>query len=170
MEDPILDNRIHTKCRNNRCLESVVAWLILWLLLVSTGGCEQKKTGNPQFTAGRTALMQGRYDESIEKLDAYLQAHPSGGLASRASFLIAKAHLGQGQLDKARDQFEHTVKTYGSSEEAHKSRYKLAVVSLLKGDRDDAKRRFQQLAGNPNGTLAPEAAAMLRFLEEKDGE
>ncbi len=147
-----------------------VRGLILLLLLVSIGGCERKKPVNTQFAAGRTALMQGRYDESIETFQAYLQAHPTGDQASRAAFFIGKAQLGQGRLDKAREQFEYTVKTYSDSEEARKSLYKLAMVSLLQGDRDHAKRQLQQLADHPNCTLAPEAAAMLRFVSQENGE
>ena len=65
----------------------------LLLILVSAGGCESRKPVNSQFAAARTALMQGRYDESIETFHAYLQAHPTGSLASRAAFFIAKAIL-----------------------------------------------------------------------------
>ncbi|MEO2034161.1 MAG: tetratricopeptide repeat protein [Planctomycetaceae bacterium] len=144
-----------------------VKWLILLLLVCNSGGCERKKPVNTQFAAGRTALMHGRYVESIQRFQAYLQAHPTGGLASRAAFFIGKAHLGQGHLDKSRTQFEYTMETYGDSEEARKSLYKLAMLSLLQGDRDHAKRQFQQVADNPNCTLAPEAAAMLRFVSQE---
>ena len=103
-------------------------------------GCGAKKALDPQFTAGRQALMGGQYQPSIQKLEAYLRDKPNGGLSSRASFLIAKAYMGLGKFDDSRKRFEQTIQQYRDSEEAHKARYKLAVLSLIEGDREDARR------------------------------
>lgn len=152
---PILDSRS-------------LQWTILsLLLLLAIAGCESKKEADPRFTAGRQALMRGDYKPAIEKLEGYLQAKPQGGLASRTSFLIAKAQLGLGDNDAARKQFELTIQKFQTSEEAHKSQYKLAMLSLIEGDSVDARNRFQSLVDKPSGTLVPEATAMLRFLEKQ---
>lgn len=135
------------------------------LLLLTVAGCETEKRTDPQFTAGRQALMRGEYKLAIENLEGYLQQKPKGGLASRASFLIAKAQLGLGANDAARKQFEQTIRKFGTSEEAHKSQYKLAMLTLMEGDPAAARQRFQALVEKPAGTLVPEAAAMLRFLD-----
>ena len=126
---------------------------------------KQSKKLDPQFTAGRQALMRGEYTDAIDKLGHYLQQHPNGRLASRASFLTAKAHLGLGDIELARQNFMHTIQAHGDSEEAHKSRYKLAMLSLIEGDHAAARQRFEELVANPSGTLVPEASAMLRFLD-----
>jgi len=148
------------------------AWLalILPLALIVTG-CESGKKSDPQFTAGRQALMRGDYEVAINELQKYLRQHPDDSLASRASFLIGKAQFGAGNHKAARQQFEHTIQKYGSSEEAHKSRYKLAMLSLMDGDTGEARRRFSELTARPSGTLVPEAAAILRYLDaqERDG-
>lgn len=141
---------------------------IVFMLAVLITGCAKQKKSDPQFTAGRQALMRGQFEPAIEQFGGYLQQQPHGRLASRASFLTAKAYLGLGDHQLARQQFEHTVQKYGDSEEAHKSRYKLAMVSLIEGDTDDARRRFSELTAQPSGTLVPEATAMLRYLDAED--
>lgn len=137
------------------------------VLLIALVGCDSNKQPDPRFTAGRQSLMSGHYKSAIEKLQGYLKEKPDGGLASRASFLIAKAQLGLGDNNAAREQFERTIRKYGDSEEAHKSRYKLAMLSLIEGDHADARKRFKALVEKPSGTLAPEATAMLRFLDKQ---
>ena len=150
--------------------------LLIGCVLVSSVvvGCGANEVSNPRFKAGRQALMQGRYKPAIAKLQGYLQETPNGRLASRASFLKAKAYLGLGKYDQSRQQFEHTMREYPDSEEAHKSRYKLAMLSLLEGKQADAWNRFAELTKNPSGTLVPEAAAMLRYFDrharDNDGE
>ncbi len=131
-------------------------------------GCGANEVSNPRFKAGRQALMQGRYEPAIAKLQAYLQDNSGGRLASRASFLMAKAYLGLGKHKQSRQQFELMIREYPNSEEAHKSRYKLAMLSLLEGKQADARERFAQLTENPSGTLVPEATAMLRYLDEQE--
>ena len=41
-------------------------------------GCGARKTLNPQFTAGRQALMRGRYEPSIQQLQDYLRENHAG--------------------------------------------------------------------------------------------
>jgi TolA-binding protein len=113
-------------------------------------------------------MMRGEYEPAIQKLQVYLREKPNGKLASRASFLIAKAYLGLGKTGESRQQFEQTIRKYADSEEAHKSKYKLAMLSMLGGDHDDARKRFAALTGKPSGTLVPEAAAMLRYLDQQN--
>lgn len=140
---------------------------VLLIALIITG-CENNRKSDPQFTAGRQALMRGQYEPAIENFQEYLSQHPDGRLASRASFLTAKAQLGVGNNQAARKQFELTLEKYGHSEEAHKSRYKLAMLSLIEGDHNGARRRFEELVAQPSGTLVPEAAAMLRYLDSPE--
>lgn len=158
MSDTILDRRPSTQ----------LAIVFMFALLIP--GCAKEKKSDPQFTAGRQALMRGQFEPAIEQFGNYLQQQPSGRLASRASFLTAKAYLGQGNYQLARQQFEHTRQQYGNSEEAHKSRYKLAMLSLIEGNTDDARQRFGELTAQPSGTLVPEASAMLRYLDAEDRE
>ena len=144
-------------------------WAILCVVVLFAGeSCQaKKKTTDGRFTAGRQALMRGDYKRAIERLGGYLREKPKGRLASRASFLIAKAHVGLGDYDAARKQFELTIQKFPTSEEAHKSQYKLAMLSLIQGDVADARKRFQSLVDQPSGTLVPEATAMVRFLDEQ---
>ena len=111
--------------------------------------------------------MRGQFATAIESLDGYLAEHPHGELASRASFLMAKAYIGLNEIDNARSQFERTIRDYPDTNEAHKSQYKLAFLSLLEGDDDDARERFARIADSPAGTLVPEAMAMIRYLDAR---
>jgi TolA-binding protein len=129
-------------------------------------GAQQKKPLDPRFDQGRKLLSTGDYKQSMKSLQSYLDAKPDGGLASRASFLIAKNHMGLGQSEDAAKQFKLTIKKYAKSDEAHKSKYKLAMLSFLNGDHDDARKQFQELVDKPTGTLVPESAAMLRYLDK----
>lgn len=140
--------------------------LLLSLSLLVLTGCGGRRSGDGRFQQGRDALKQGQYAEAIRLLEEHLDRNPQGRLASRASFLIAKAQLGLDDLDAAEREFQRTVRDFPQSEEHHKARFKLAEVALLRGDVDQAEAQFTELAQTPDGTLAPEAAAMARFLSE----
>ncbi len=109
-------------------------------------------------------VATGRYEHAIAHLQGYLAEFPKGKNAARAALFIGKAQLGLGRLADAETAFEAAEKAYPESLEAHKSRYKLALIAMLQGDRREARSMFAELARYPNGTLAPESAAMLRFL------
>jgi TolA-binding protein len=161
--------------RGGRSRQVITFCLAMLLLGGGLSGCDQQQKGQQQnrqqlkadgqFTNGRNALMSAQFDGAIVELQGYLDDHPHGPLASRASFLIAKAQLGLGNHDQARKQFELTIRQFGDSEEAHKSRYKLGMLSLLDGDKQVARRRFAELVASPSGTLVPEATAMVRYLD-----
>lgn len=139
-------------------------------LAVLLAGCQEQQRGqhaaDPEFHRGRQELMQGKFQSAIKTLEDYLKANPQAKLSSRASFLIAKAHLGLGHHEEARSRFQKTIADYPQSEEAHKSRYKLAVLSWLEDDLRAARQQFEQLTDRPDGTLVPEATAMLRYLDD----
>ncbi|MEO0459955.1 MAG: hypothetical protein AAF219_03855 [Myxococcota bacterium] len=50
--------------------------------------------------------------------------------------------------------------------EAHKATYKLAWLTFIDGDPVRARAEFHEIASRPNGPLAPEAAAFVRYLDK----
>jgi TolA-binding protein len=135
------------------------------LVTVLVAGCQTQGDGNPAFDNARNQLIRGEYQQAATHFEQFLAEQPDHHLASRASFLLAKSHVGLDDLGAAAVQFEETRRRYPDSEEAHKSRYKLAVISLLRGEREAAIEQFRAIAETPDGVLAPEASAMVRFLE-----
>ncbi|MEM7252688.1 MAG: tetratricopeptide repeat protein [Pseudomonadota bacterium] len=118
------------------------------------------------FSAGREAVIAGRYDEGRSRLRHYLAQHAEGDYASRAQFFVAKSFLGEGDLGRAKAAFAATINRFPSSLEAKKSRDKLALIALLRGDRQQARTEFARVAGGEANALRPEAAAMSRWLTE----
>ncbi|QDU95841.1 tetratricopeptide repeat protein [Lignipirellula cremea] len=146
----------------------VLVLALVVLPLVVLVGCRLQAGDDPaqdDFHQGRTLVTGGKYALAIPLLTKFLAEHPQHQNASRAGLFLGKAHLGLGDYPAARIAFNDTVKNYPATLEGHKSRYKLALLSLLEGDRDQALAQFKTLAENPDGSLAPEAAAMVRYLQ-----
>ena len=143
---------------------------ILLAVGLSAGCGEVWESKGSGFVSGRELVTQGRYADAIPLLRGYIQDHPSGKHASRAHFFIAKAQIGLGDLTAARAAFLETIGRHPESLEAHKSRYKLGMIDFWEGDRAAARKRFAGLADRPDGSLAPEAKAMLDFLDGTDPE
>jgi len=143
--------------------------VLVLIVVLCWPGCSGGGPGGPGqarglFGRGRQCVTQGRYQQAVPLLTAYLAKHPQGRHASRARFFLGKAHLGLGDLVRARAEFQATRRDYPGSLEAHKAQYKLAMVDLWEGHRDAAVGRLGALADRPDGPLAPEAHAMRRFL------
>lgn len=142
-----------------------MAAAVLAMFVVAACGEKHSSKG---FHAGRDRLKRGDYAGAIGDLQRYLDKHPGGKLASRAMFLIAKAHIGEEDLGGAEQWFGQTIEKFPESQEAHKARYKLAMIAVWNGEFEAGRRKFQQLADRPAGTLAPEARAMAQFLSAWD--
>ncbi|MAE65236.1 MAG: hypothetical protein CMJ18_13275 [Phycisphaeraceae bacterium] len=136
------------------------------LVVTSCGiiGCGNGQRGDDGFKEIRAAVTRGRYADAIPRLERYLANRPRRPNASRAGLFLGKCHLALGRFQEAAQAFETTIAEHRRSPEAHKCRYKLAVLALVQGEREDAIRRFGALADQPDGPLAPEAAAMHRYL------
>lgn len=142
------------------------AVLLAGSMLVTLPGCQQpnKPQKDQQFQAARQLVVDGKYQQAVPPLEKYIDQKPHHKNASRAGLFLFKAHLAQGQFDEATKWCEWTIREHPATLEAHKCRYKLAVLSLVQGKHDDAQQRFADLAKNPDGPLAAEAAAMEKFL------
>lgn len=119
-----------------------------------------------EFMAARALVTHGEYEQAILKLQAYLSEHPQGKYSSRARFFLGKAHVGANDFVAARTAWQHTIRDYPSSLEAHKATYKLAWLTFIDGDPVRARAEFHEIASRPNGPLAPEAAAFVRYLDK----
>lgn len=149
--------------RNLRNVSKLLFAVIVFFCTVSVG-CRQESSQKSLFERGRGLVVEGRYASAIPVLESYVSKHPHGKFASRADFFIAKAKLGTGDYAGARSQFQTVVEKYAGTDEAHKARYKIALLDLVQGDRAAALRGFRELADHPDGSLAPEARVMARFL------
>ena len=143
--------------------------LILILSVAASDSCAWswpfgKKT--KRFDTGRLLVTQGKYEDGIGYLEAYLEKNPNGVNASRARFFIAKAYIGMGKLETARLMFMETIEMHPDSDEAKKSRYKLAMIDLWQGNIKAAKDRLYQENQILDNPLAPESNAMLKYLDQ----
>lgn len=133
--------------------------------IVLLAGCQARQDRAALFHNARGELMRGAYARAASEFERFLERFPDHALASRASFLLAKCHLGLNNYNVATRQFEATIREFPESEEAHKSRYKLGVIAMLSNFREAALQHFRPLVEQPDGVLAPEATALVRFLE-----
>ncbi len=156
--------------KTNRLLMAV--HLVAACLLLTMAGCGTEsnaanRKASATFAAIRADVLRGDYETTPDRLAKFIDAHPKHPDASRAGLFIGKCFLALGDLPAARQAFQTTVDTYPGTLEEHKCRYKLAVVTMLEGDREDAIRQFAAMADEPDGPLAPEAAAMAQYLRDQ---
>lgn len=137
--------------------------LVMVILLV---GCHSPPPVAEDFHTARAALHDGEFKLAESGFLVFLAEEPDHELASRASFLLAKAYLGQKRWKDARVQFQRTIEAFPQSLEASKSRYKLAILDLLQDNRPEAITRLQSLA-TESGPYRPEAVAMLEWLQQQ---
>ena len=137
--------------------------LAIFLLLAGFAGCGH--AANAQFQDARALVTQGRYQEAVPALEAYLKAQPNGKDASRAGLFLFKSQAALGDLVEARKWCDWTVVQHPKSLEAHKCRYKMAMIALWEGRRGVALEEFEAISQQPSGPLAAEATAMVRFLK-----
>ena len=144
----------------------VATVLTVFSLLVAILGCQRPANAqkDQQFQDARQLVLDGKYQAAVPALEKYIDRKPKHKNASRAGLFLFKAHVAQDQFDDAAKWCEWTIREHPASLEAHKCRYKLAVLSLVQGKQEDAQKRFAQMAKNPDGPLAAEAAAMEKFL------
>jgi TolA-binding protein len=138
--------------------------LFSFFLLLISSNCSSG-TGD-HFLQGRKAVTQGRFQKAIPLLRRYLEVAPKGKHASRALFFIGKADIGLGEYDKAQAVFASLIRDWPATLEAKKAQYKLAMLDLWRGNTDNARKRLTAMTSHPDSPLAPEATAMLRYLEE----
>ncbi|MCH9671010.1 MAG: tetratricopeptide repeat protein [Gammaproteobacteria bacterium] len=130
-------------------------------------GCDPSASDTENsFAEGRRLITIGDFEGGRMKLNDYLSSSPNGAYASRAVFFHAKSHLGQGHLSSAKVAFQDVIRRFPNSPEAHKSHYKLALIHFLEGDTEAARKGFGDLVAVANGSLLPEAKAMLRYLTD----
>jgi TolA-binding protein len=144
--------------------------LVVLGALLTLPGCQQprKPQKDQQFQDARQLVVDGKYRAAVPALEKYIDQEPNHKNASRAGLFLFKAHLAQGQFDDAAKWCQWTIRQHPASLEAHKCRYKLAVLALVQGQHDDARQQFADMAKNPDGPLAAEAAAMAKFLGSVD--
>ncbi|MEL6340427.1 MAG: tetratricopeptide repeat protein [Myxococcota bacterium] len=139
---------------------------LLFVTAAFASNAVDNRGARADFLAARALVTNGNYEQGISKLQAYLSEHPQGKYSSRARFFLGKAHVGANDFAAARTAWQHTIRDYPSSLEAHKAMYKLAWLTFIDGDPVRARAEFHEIASRPNGPLAPEAAAFVRYLDK----
>ena len=143
---------------------------------VAVLGCGERgvQAGNGshhrQFTAARALVISGKYQQAIPALTEFATKFPTSKQASRAGLFLFKANLALGDFEEATRWCEWTIQQYPNRLEAHKCQYKLGVLAMLQDDRKQALRCFTGLADRPDGPLAAESTAMVRFLSRHSDE
>lgn len=123
-----------------------------------------------EFLAARQLVVDGKYQEATGRLEAFVAAHPGSKFNSRAGLFLGKAYLAQDDMPQAKKWFQWTVDHHAQTLEGHKCRYKLAMCSVLEENYGDASERFAALANKPDGPLAAESTAWLRWLQKQNAE
>lgn len=141
--------------------------LLALLLAVSLAGCKSASgEGKDVFKEGQALVEAGQYEQAIPVLRGYLTDSPRGEKAAKAGLFLAKAQMALQRWPDARATLDKVIAEHPGTLEAHKCRYKLGLVSLFSGDRADALKRFADMADHPDGSLASDAAAMRKWLEQ----
>jgi len=89
-------------------------------------------------------------DDALERMQAFVDAHPGSPLAARGLLGIARIHLDRRQPDRARPLLERALAACPASEWADEAMAELARLDLADGRLDDAEARYRRLRNLPD--------------------
>ena len=143
--------------------------LLLALCVTFVAGCGRapvKGAVGKEFDTARSQILRSNFQEAVVKMESFYDDHRDHELASRASFLIAKAHMGLNDFAESKRWFETTISRYPNSEEAHKSKFKLAMLAVMQEEDAQAIQLLEMIRDTSPGPYAPEVRAWLNHLEQ----
>jgi TolA-binding protein len=114
----------------------------LWLLVLLTLGLASCAHNPESFYFGNYSEAErlynkGKYQQAIEKYQAYLADNPVGNLAVISQYYIAKSYVALGKTDEAKPLFEKIVKDYPDVVWANFSKTQLNEIEGAPADTAD---------------------------------
>lgn len=110
-------------------------------------------------------LRQGRYDQAVKALRAFLAAHPKSRLDGNAQYWLAEIYYVKGNNKAALTEFHKVVDQYPDSPKAPDALLKIGYVQSALGERVKARDTFRQVVSRyPNTTAARLAENRLRQM------
>jgi len=113
------------------------------------------------LTTAKLDMLEGRHNEAIEQLRAFLDGRVPAPLAEEASYLIADALLATNKLDEAMTRYEAFLADHPDSAFAHKATYGLGVARLRTGKTAEAITLLKTVADSADAPLAEQALRRL---------
>lgn len=107
---------------------------------VSESTSEQK-----DYQDGLDALKAKKYDDSINKMQAYLHDYPNGKYAANAHYWLGEIYYTQAQPAKATKEFQTILNVYPDSPKVPDAMLKLGMIYNDRGEYDKAYKEFQQV-------------------------
>ena len=97
------------------------------------------------YDAAIDELRNGRYDQAVAELRAFLSAYPTSRLAADAQYWLGEAYFVTRDLAKARDAFSNLSLKYPESDRMPDAFLKLGQILSELGDAGQAREILQQL-------------------------
>lgn len=111
-------------------------------------------------------FKEGKYEEAIAGLRAYLEANPQGAYADNAQYWLAEAYHSMGRHKEALQEFNKVITNYPTSPKLPDAALKVGLAYYELADWARARKQLEQVAAShPNTTVAKLARARLDIMK-----
>lgn len=110
------------------------------------------------YEAAFDALKGGRYDESAQLFQGFLQAHPSGVYAPNARYWLGESYYVTQNYEMAREQFQLLVERYPTHDKTPGALLKVGLSQYGLRDLDGAEATLAKVSAQYPGTDAARTA------------
>jgi len=97
------------------------------------------------YQDGLKLIKNKKYNESIEKMQSYLQEYPSGKYSANAHYWLGEIYYMQSHPQKAATEFQTIVNIYPNSSKVPDAMLKMGIIYNERGEYNKAYKQFQQL-------------------------
>lgn len=104
-----------------------------------------KAGARAKLFAAEAYYHEGRYAESQEEFESFLDAHPLSPLASTAAYGVAACLDAMGKRDEAFRAYQNVVSRYPNAPVASQAKLAMADLSLAESTAADALRLYDEL-------------------------
>jgi len=111
------------------------------------------------YNAAFDVLKAGRYDESAQMFQAFLDAYPAGVYAPNALYWLGESYYATGNYALAAEQFRALIGRYPTHDKAPGAMLKLGLAQFGEGRVQQAQATLEQVAAQYPGTDAARIAA-----------
>ena len=113
-------------------------------------------------------LKEGRYPQSIEALQRFLESYPQSSYADNAQYWLGEANYVSRQYKTAAAEFEQVIERYPNSSKVADAMLKLGFTRYELKEWDAARATLQQVVSKfPNSTAARLAETRLQRMRQE---
>ncbi|KAF1685046.1 tol-pal system protein YbgF [Pseudoxanthomonas broegbernensis] len=123
------------------------------------GSLARSEDERAAYNAAFDALKDGRYDESAQLFQAFLDTHPAGIYAPNALYWLGESYYVTGNYRLAGQQFESLIGRYPTHDKAPGALLKLGLAQYGDGQVRQAEGTLEEVVGRFPGTDAARIAA-----------